>query len=207
MLPKEMIYEIYNFLGNTDKRRLRQTSTKYDIKFRENDILQELIEDGYDIPEKYYCNYIWVIILNGRLDLVKKTNIKMIINVCSIAAVCGQLEILKYTHESGCLWNTHTCRFAAGGHLECLKYAHEHGCPWDEDTCRAAAQGHLECLIYARENECPWDEQTCRAAAQGHLECLKYAYENECPWSPWTLDACRWAARGHPTCLAYLNSW
>ena len=45
MLPKEIIYEVYNDLGNTDKRRLRQTSTKYDIQFKEKRLLEELIED------------------------------------------------------------------------------------------------------------------------------------------------------------------
>ena len=50
MIPKEIVLEIYSHLGNTDKRRLRQTSTLYDIKFKEKPILEELIEDGYDIP-------------------------------------------------------------------------------------------------------------------------------------------------------------
>ena len=50
-LPKEIIYEIYGHLSNTDKRRLRQTSSIYDIKFKEKDLLEELIEDGYDVHE------------------------------------------------------------------------------------------------------------------------------------------------------------
>ena len=50
---KTIIYEIYSHLGNTDKRRLRQTSSLYDIKFKEKDLIEELIEDGYAIPVKY----------------------------------------------------------------------------------------------------------------------------------------------------------
>ena len=97
-LPKEIVFEIYSHLGNTDKRRLRQTSKLYDIKFREQPLLEELIEDSYDIPEKYYWYYRYFIIECGRLDLIKK--IKMD-NLCELAANRGQLEILKWAHENG----------------------------------------------------------------------------------------------------------
>ena len=135
-----MVFEIYSHLGNTDKRRLRQTSTKYNMKFKEKNKLEELIEDGYDIDEKYYPHVIHWVIQYGRLDIVKKVKIY---NLCDVTASYGQLNILIWAHENGHSWSESTCRHAARGHLTCLKYLHENGCPWDKDACCAAAQGHL----------------------------------------------------------------
>ena len=76
---------------------------------------------------------------------------------CWRMARIGNLELLQFLRENGCLWDDWTCWNAAGyGHLDCLKYAHEHGCPWDEKTCSEAAKNRrLECLQYAHENGCP----------------------------------------------------
>ena len=199
-IPKEIVFEIYNHLGNTDKRRLRQTSTQYDIKFKEKNVLEELIEDGYDIPEKYDRYYRDCFVRYGRLDLLQRSKPK-IDNLCCMAAGYGQLEILKWAHENNYAWGVWTSRTAAQEHLACLKYAHENGCPWDTWTSAYAANGHLECLKYAHENGCRWGEDTCRAAAQGHLECLKYAHEHGCPWNKYTYDN----AYKHLDCLIYLN--
>ena len=165
MIPKEIIYEIYSHMGNTDKRRLRQTSKRYDIQFNEKELIEELIEDGYDVPEQY-CNP-FLIVQYGRLDLCKKVNVE---NLCNLAAEYGQLKILTWAHENNYAWDDMTCENAAAGHLECLKYLHEHGCPWDVNTCRNAAYGHLECLKYAHEHGCSWNEWTCVNAAASHLE-------------------------------------
>ncbi len=59
MMPQEMIEEIYSHLGNTDKRRLRQTNKNFkNIKLRQNqfknEYLEEYARDGYPIPEKIY---------------------------------------------------------------------------------------------------------------------------------------------------------
>ena len=195
-IPKEIIFEIYSHLGNTDKRRLRQTATKYDIKFKEKDLLEELIEDGYDIPEKYY--YTDLVVKYGRLDIVSKIKIDLL---CSLAAKYGQLKILIWARENGYFWCENTCRYAAQGHLACLKYLHEQGCPWDEWTCRLAARGYLECLKYAHEKGCPWDVWVCENAARGHLECLKYLHEHGCPWDEST---CINAAARYLDCLDYI---
>ena len=46
--------------------------------------------------------------------------------------------------------------------MEVLRYAHENGCLWDEETCAAAAEGgHLNVLKYARKNGCPWNKEAC----------------------------------------------
>jgi len=72
---------------------------------------------------------------------------------CANAAYGGDLEILQYLHEHGCLWDTHTTENAAeGGHLACLQYAVEHGCPIDRDLlCRRLSSRHSSdnaCLPY-----------------------------------------------------------
>ena len=197
-LPKEIVFEIYSHLGNTDKRRLRQTSTLYDIKFKEKSLLKELIKDGYDIPDKYLYNYVNRIVKHGRLDLIKKTRTG---RLCHLAASYGQLNILIWAHETGHPWDKSTCDKAAH-HLMCLKYLHENGCPWDEYTCMYAAKGHLGCLKYAHEQGCPWDKWTCIVAAQGDLECLKYAHEHGCPWDK---EVCQAAAEGYLDCLKYAH--
>ena len=54
----------------------------------------------------------------------------------------------------------------SSGHLDCLKWAHEHGCDWSSHTCRdAALGGNLDCLIWAREHGCPWNPVKCRVLA------------------------------------------
>ena len=207
MIPTEIVFEIYSYLGNTDKRRLRQTSTKYHIKFKEKDLIEELIEDGYPILEKYNNHtHVNLIVKYGRLDLLRCSKVKInrdlcYLHYCKVAANYGQLEMLIYTHEYGCEWDEWTCMYAATN-LTCLKYLHEHGCPWHEDTCKRAAEGHIECLKYAHENGCPWKENTCSNAAKGYMDCLIYAYENGCPWDSW---ACANAAQGHLDCLKYLH--
>lgn len=45
------------------------------------------------------------------------------------------IQLLKYAHEHGFVWDSNTCYMAcSGGNLECLQYVHEHGCYWNEDV-------------------------------------------------------------------------
>ena len=136
---------------------------------------------------------------------------------CSVAKDAsseGNLDVLKFLHANGYLWNQengykangYLCFAAAkGGHLEVLKWLRENGYPWDNFTCKAAAQqGHLEVLKYLHEKGCPWDKRTCMFAAKaGHLDVLKYLHENGCPWNEYT---CMFAAdAGHLDMLKYLH--
>jgi hypothetical protein len=182
MLP-ELILEIYSHLGNTDKRRLRQTSKQYErLKIKDKPFLEEYCEDGYPIPEQYIDRKnVEVFVKTNRLDIIKQLKIK---RLCELSAKYGNLDILKYAHEHGYFWNVWTCFFAAkNGHLACLQYLHEHGCPWNEWTCEYAAEnGHLDCLKYSHEHGCLWNEETCKYASQnGHLDCLQYLHEHGCP--------------------------
>ena len=105
-------------------------------------------------------------------------------DACALAAMDGNLEMLKWARAHGCEWDAFTCACAAwGGHLEVLKWARANGCEWDWQTCACAAlEGHLEVLKWARENGCEWSLETCEAAAEhGHLEVLRWARANGCP--------------------------
>jgi hypothetical protein len=103
---------------------------------------------------------------------------------CMIAAKFGNLECLKYLHEKNCAWDYGTSGVAADlGNLEMLKYCVENGCEVGPGTCaNAANQGHLECLKYLREKNVKWDHQTVQLARENnHVECLNYALANKCP--------------------------
>lgn len=126
--------------------------------------------------------------------------------LCSNIAGHGYLELLKWTHENGCIWDIQTTyNTAFSGHLEILRYISTHTkatcanpncsgpCPWNASVCAYAAHGgHFEVLQYAHDNGCPWDKWTVHFAAErGHLEILQYAHENKCPWDAST---CKYAA-------------
>jgi len=48
---------------------------------------------------------------------------------------------------------------ASNGHLDVLKYLHEYGCPWDSDTFLYAREcDRIDCFNYAIEKKCPgWE--------------------------------------------------
>jgi hypothetical protein len=91
--------------------------------------------------------------------------------LCLSAAYTGNLECLKFAHESGCDLLPSSMESAAfcaagGGHLDCLVYAHESGCSLTIYVANAAAMwGHLDCYEYATRNGCPVDGKTRAVAA------------------------------------------
>ena len=59
-----------------------------------------------------------------------------------MAALKGDLDLLKWVREKGGSWNPKICASAAaGGQLEALKWLRENGCSWDHTTCGSAAGG------------------------------------------------------------------
>jgi hypothetical protein len=93
----------------------------------------------------------------------------------------------------GCPWNEETCHNAAlMGNLDILKYAHEstrssngnptgsagqNGCEWHKYTCIYTLQkDSIECLKYTLENNCPHDKsELIRLAKQNNAKkCLEY---------------------------------
>lgn len=78
------------------------------------------------------------------------------------ASIRGDIDSLKFIHENGVKWHSHTsCRLAHGGYLEALKYIVSTEIPQNTDN-----------------NGCPWHPHTCYyALLSGNLECFKYAYD------------------------------
>ena len=75
---------------------------------------------------------------------------------CEYIAWEGNLHILKWARQHGCLWNSRTCAFAAmGGHLDVLKWLRQHGCPWDGWTIqKATEEGNFELRDWAVKHGC-----------------------------------------------------
>ena len=110
------------------------------------------------------------------------------------AVINHNLEMIKYLHTSGFIWDKWTPIYAAmHGQLECLQFAYLNGCPWNEYVCSSAARhGHLNCLQFAHENGFPWDKNTC-----------SYAHSQGCPWDKYTCSNAA-AENGHLNCFTYL---
>ena len=142
---------------------------------------------------------------NGNLEMVKyyiKNGCPWDEDVCSNAALCGHLEILKWARSE--TWDEWIYMYAD---MEMLKWERSEGCPWDEKVCiNAAFGGHLEILKWARSEGCPWDEEVCTYAARnGHLEVIKWAKSEGCPWNG---DVCKNAAgNGHLDVLQWVREW
>jgi hypothetical protein len=78
-----------------------------------------------------------------------------------MAAMLGNLEMLKYCYENGCEVHAGTCVNASEfGHLECLQYLRQKNVEWDHRTVQFARENnHVECLNYALANNCPQTEE------------------------------------------------
>jgi hypothetical protein len=104
---------------------------------------------------------------------------------CACVAHTNDLALLRWVREEKeCDWNWMTSGMAAIlGNLEILKYCVENGCEVHEGTCAVAAEyGNLECLKYLREKNVKWDHRTVQFARENnHVECLNYALANNCP--------------------------
>ena len=128
---------------------------------------------------------------------------------CWNVARTNKLELLKWAREEKeCEWNSRTINLAAvQGNLEMVKYCVANECPIDESACAAAAiGGHLEVLKHLREEvEAPWDFFTAILAAKyGHLHILEYLVERK--YDKYCERACQFAAaNGHLDCLKYLH--
>ena len=132
---------------------------------------------------------------------------------CSGVAQTNKLELLKWAREvKHCEWNAMTMNVAAlKGNLEMLKYCFSNGCPCDEEeSCKQAAiKGHLDCLRFlfdkvkpSRETE---KEPAIQAAFGGHLDILKYLVEERKISEEVKSDCMATAAAyGQLDCIKYL---
>ena len=128
---------------------------------------------------------------------------------CYKVAQTNKLELLKWAREEKeCEWDCRTINVAAlRGNLEMVKYCVANECPIDVSACEnAASGGHLEVLKYLHEEaKAPWDEYTAYlAASNGHLHILEYLVERK--YDQFVVDACRGSAmEGQLDCLKYLR--
>ena len=104
---------------------------------------------------------------------------------CTRVALTNDLKLLRWVREEKeCDWDWKAGNVAAiKGNLDMLKYCCENGCVVREGACAEAAKfGHLDCLEYLRSKNCPWDEQVCEYAhEENHMDILTYAVKNKCP--------------------------
>ena len=104
---------------------------------------------------------------------------------CRRVAETKDLKLLRWVREEKeCAWDFRTSGVAAiKGNLDMLKYCCENGCKVDDGTCATAAKyGNLACLEYLRSKNYPWDERTCEQAHENnHIDCLTYAVRIKCP--------------------------
>jgi len=128
---------------------------------------------------------------------------------CRKVALTDKLELLKWIREEKkCEWDERTLNVAAIlGNLDMIKYCVANGCPVDEWACaHAAYHGDLECLKYLREEEkAPWNWATAaNAAKNGHLHILEYLVERK--YDEYDAWACSYAVKnGHLDCLKFLH--
>ena len=132
----------------------------------------------------------------------------------TVAALTGNLEMLKYCFSNGCPYNEkEACELAAiKGHLDCLRFLFDKVKPsrdTEEDAAhQAAGKGHTDILKYFVEERKISDaakfDRVATAITYGKLDCLKYLVEEaKVPLNHWGYVAC---ARyyEHTDCLNYL---
>jgi hypothetical protein len=104
---------------------------------------------------------------------------------CHRAAQTNDLKLLRWVREEKeCDWDHMTSAMAAVlGNLDMLKYCFVNGCEVREGTCaNAARNGHLDCLEYLRLKNCRWNSLVCiEAHKNNHMDILTYAVKNKCP--------------------------
>ena len=159
--------------------------------------------------ETYFC---WRVALTNKLEFLKwareEKKCEWDQDTINVAALQGNLEMVKYCVANECPIDERACAWAAdGGELEVLKYLREEvKAPWDWRTATFAAKyGHLHILEYLVERKYDkFNVHACWFAAEnGHLVCLKYLHETA--KAPWDSQAVRYAhENNHPECLQYL---
>jgi hypothetical protein len=143
------------------------------------------------------------------------------------AAINGDLEMLKWCHDNGCVINSFAAENAARyGHLQILKYLIENNCEWNryDILLEATKGGHIGILNYIMKLDQPvlhantyhcylcldTEHTECCVANttvnDEHLETIRWAYENTyCGYFMERYDLCAVAAEnGHLHTLKWL---
>jgi len=106
---------------------------------------------------------------------------------CNLAAIKGNLEIMKYSHLFGSHLNREeVCQDSArGGNYDCLVFGHLNGGRMtNEALLHSIRLGCSRSVSYEVENGAIWKEGYCaQTAYSGNLSFVKFCRENGCPWS------------------------
>ena len=174
------------------------------------------LDDGTVKDQALFCSQV---VRTNKLELLKwvREVKKCEWDECTIdlAALIGNLEMLKYCFANGCPYDeTMACPVAAGeGHVDCLRFLFAKVKPsreTEKETARIAAEyGQLDILKYfVEERKVPDDEKAAcvlQSVRKGHLDCLKYLVEEaKTPldnWIPFSLAR----YKRHTECLHYLR--
>ena len=99
---------------------------------------------------------------------------------CAYASENGNIEMLKYLREKGCLWDESTVTVAAAcGHFDCLKFALDNNCPFKSIAYKFAIEkGYIRIANYLNENNYPYDEKYKDLCERFFSE-LDYCYESK----------------------------
>lgn len=121
----------------------------------------------------------------GRVDVMewlKSNGWSFSAKSCMFSA--GNLEVLKWTLNNGCLMDEDTIWCAViNGRLDFVKWLRSQGCPWNKDACAVATQnGHLDVLIWLRSNGCPWNVYECLDSINNAIELEEDVSNNLLPW-------------------------
>lgn len=103
---------------------------------------------------------------------------------CDMAAIGGQLEVLKQLRQNNVPWDAVTFEKAIRGqHERVINWLKDAKCPVYAGCCyTAAAAGNKAMLIWLKGNGCSFDPETLNAAARaGHCYLVRWLYRNGCP--------------------------
>jgi hypothetical protein len=211
----KFLYEVNEETRKLIKRSSRAGDLKKKFKVREMSSISTL-EWAWENrslcwrkDEEYFCTRV---ALTNKLELLKwareEKKCEWAYGAINVAALQGNMEMVKYCVAKKCPINAWACENAARyGHLEVLKYLREEAkAPWGSSTASYAAEnGHLHILEYLVERK--YDQYSgfeCEYAAKfGHLDCLKYLRETaKAPWNYWAVRAAH--AKNQPECVQYL---
>ena len=138
----------------------------------------EFIKNGDIRGLKHICDTLE----KFHIDYKNQGHYGFVYPAMSVAALHGQLDMLKWLHENGYHGYLNACESAAeGGHLECLKFLYEN-CKehyeWHDCTFRkAAANGHVECLKFAHSCGHKFHMYVFTDAAKhGRFECMQFLH-------------------------------
>jgi hypothetical protein len=162
-------------------RASRRAVIRAKIKLQERFAVQEL--SSISTLELAWEGYQWG--ATGRSPDGKVITMNQEVFCCWQVAATNDLKLLRWVREEKeCDWDWKASNVAAiNGNLDMLKYCCENGCEVHEGTCAEAAKyGNLACLEYLRSKKCPWGVLVCEVAHENnHMDILTYAVKNKCP--------------------------